>query len=104
MFQNATSLTVKDATDGSTQFRQGMMRRTEQSTDYGPAQNNAATIIHITLQMVSTFWILYRYSFHKNLFFFLAVRLPVKKVAHLAQWLTWASHQCYMGSVPSIET
>lgn len=46
-------MSVKDANDGSGQFRQGLSRRTEQVTDYGPAQNNAATVLHIDLQVVS---------------------------------------------------
>ena len=45
---------MKDSSDGSVHFRQCMSRRTEQSTDYGPAQNNAATVLHIDLQMVSS--------------------------------------------------
>ncbi|WAR23394.1 CCD78-like protein [Mya arenaria] len=50
--KNAASISIKEAQDGSTQFRQGLSRRTEQTTDYGPAQNNAATVLHIDLQML----------------------------------------------------
>lgn len=54
-FQNGASVNVRDAGEGSAKFREGMSRRTEQTTDYGPAQHNAATVIHIDLQMVSSY-------------------------------------------------
>lgn len=50
--QNCSKSFLRDATDGKTQFRQGMARKTEASTDFGPAARHAATIIHIDLEMV----------------------------------------------------
>ncbi|XP_053394092.1 coiled-coil domain-containing protein 78-like isoform X2 [Mercenaria mercenaria] len=50
--KNAASVSVRDAGEGSAKFREGMSRRTEQSTDYGPAMHNASTVIHIDLQML----------------------------------------------------
>ena len=52
LLQNAATFTLRDASDANSYFRQGLARRTEKSTDYGPAQKNAATIIHIDLQVV----------------------------------------------------
>ena len=48
--QNCSKSFLRDATDGKTQFRQGMARKTEASTDFGPAARHAATIIHIDLE------------------------------------------------------
>lgn len=53
--QNCSKSFLRDATDGKTQFRQGMARKTEASTDFGPAARHAATIIHIDLEMVCIF-------------------------------------------------
>lgn len=50
--KNGTYIYVKDGSEGASQFRQGLSRRTEQSTDYGPAQKNATTVVHIDLQML----------------------------------------------------
>lgn len=52
ILQNCSKSFLRDATDGKTQFRQGMARKTEASTDFGPAARHAATIIHIDLEMV----------------------------------------------------
>ena len=51
--QNCSKPFLRDATDGKTQFRQGMARKTEASTDFGPAARHASTLIHIDLEMVS---------------------------------------------------
>ncbi|XP_052274268.1 coiled-coil domain-containing protein 78-like isoform X2 [Dreissena polymorpha] len=50
--KNSAAISVKDSQSGSATFRQGLSRRTERTTDYGPAQNNAATVLHIDLQML----------------------------------------------------
>ncbi|KAJ8306101.1 hypothetical protein KUTeg_016646 [Tegillarca granosa] len=50
--KNGSNILLRDANDANSVFRQGLARRTEASTDFGPAQNNAATIIHIDLQMI----------------------------------------------------
>ncbi|KAK3092086.1 hypothetical protein FSP39_025060 [Pinctada imbricata] len=50
--KNGSVVSLRDASDANSQFRQGMARRTEASTDFGPAANNAATLIHIDLQML----------------------------------------------------
>ncbi|XP_033737575.1 coiled-coil domain-containing protein 78-like isoform X1 [Pecten maximus] len=49
--KDGTSVTLKDASDANSQFRAGMGRRTETTTDYGPASNNASTIINFDLVM-----------------------------------------------------
>ena len=54
MLQNGTECGIRDASDGTNTFRAGIARRTETLTDYGPASNNAATIVNIDLQMVSS--------------------------------------------------
>ncbi|KAL4235904.1 hypothetical protein ACF0H5_004294 [Mactra antiquata] len=50
--KNGTSQLIKDSSEGASKFHEGLSRRTEQSTDYGPAQHNAATIIHIDLEVL----------------------------------------------------
>lgn len=50
--KNGANISVRDAGDGAAKFREGLSRRTEQTTDYGPAQHNAATVIHIDLHML----------------------------------------------------
>ncbi|XP_048255724.1 coiled-coil domain-containing protein 78-like isoform X2 [Haliotis rufescens] len=49
--RKAMPVHVKDAGDANLQFRSGWGRRTEASTDYGPAQNNAAILLNIDLHM-----------------------------------------------------
>ena len=51
--QNASTVRVTDGSSAATQFRQGWGRRTEATTDHGPAQRNAAVILHIDLSVVS---------------------------------------------------
>ncbi|XP_062568763.1 coiled-coil domain-containing protein 78-like [Saccostrea cucullata] len=50
--KNCSVAVLRDASDGHSQFRQGMARRTEAATDFGPASQHAATIIHIDLEML----------------------------------------------------
>lgn len=50
--KNCSSMPVRDSTEATQQFRQGLSRRTEQTTDYGPAHRNAATLIHLDLKVV----------------------------------------------------
>lgn len=50
--KNCTSMPLRDSTEATQQFRQGLSRRTEQTTDYGPANRNAATLIHLDLKVV----------------------------------------------------
>ncbi|XP_048758044.1 coiled-coil domain-containing protein 78-like isoform X3 [Ostrea edulis] len=50
--KNCGVAVLRDASDGHAQFRQGMARRTEAATDFGPATRHAATIIHIDLEMI----------------------------------------------------
>ncbi|XP_078318069.1 coiled-coil domain-containing protein 78-like isoform X2 [Crassostrea virginica] len=50
--KNCSKPFLRDATDGKTQFRQGMARKTEASTDFGPAARHASTLIHIDLEML----------------------------------------------------
>ncbi|XP_078318068.1 coiled-coil domain-containing protein 78-like isoform X1 [Crassostrea virginica] len=52
--KNCSKPFLRDATDGKTQFRQGMARKTEASTDFGPAARHASTLIHIDLEMVKS--------------------------------------------------
>lgn len=46
-------LVVPNAAFAITEYRQGLGRRTETTTDYGPANNNAAIIVYIDLKVVS---------------------------------------------------
>ncbi|KAK2159852.1 hypothetical protein LSH36_145g07016 [Paralvinella palmiformis] len=49
--KNLSTATVSSASDGASLFRQAFSRRTESPTDFGPAKNHAAIIIHINLSM-----------------------------------------------------
>ena len=51
-FQDVTTANLKRASDGVSQFRQAFGRRTETYTDFGPARNHAAIVVHIGLIMV----------------------------------------------------
>ena len=44
---------VTEASSATSYFRQGWGRRTEATTDHGPARKNAAVILHIDLAVVS---------------------------------------------------
>ncbi|KAK6188499.1 hypothetical protein SNE40_004662 [Patella caerulea] len=49
--KDATSLRIKDASSGSSYFQQGLGRRTETMTDFGPAEKHATTLTYIDLEV-----------------------------------------------------
>lgn len=57
-FQNITQVSVKDGSTANDQFQQAWGRRTEASTDYGPASQNASVVCQFNLEVVSMFLLL----------------------------------------------
>ncbi|KAL5021078.1 hypothetical protein ScPMuIL_000233 [Solemya velum] len=49
--KHGSEIGMRDSSMAQAQYRQGLARRTEATTDFGPAQRNAALLVQIDLQM-----------------------------------------------------